>query len=165
MFIYAVCIQITLGKYSGKPEILQPDIVRPVEDLSKVLVLEPQYRLTKGLTARKLNFAIAGAIDEIEEAFAPLTDTKQTRSSEQDDNDRVAWIYDNSIDIPTIIGNAESGTGSNRDVTLAHIAHDIAADTATAAADSSNSNSNNNGKWPGECQSNKLQLAVGGCLA
>jgi hypothetical protein len=166
MFIYAVCIQITLGKYSGKPEMLQPDIVRPVEDLSKVLVLEPQYRLTKGLTAKKLNFAIAGAIDEIEEAFAPLTDTKQTHYSKQDDNDRVAWIYDSSIDIPTTTGNAESSPGSNRDViTLAHIAHDIAADTATADSSNSNSNSNGNSKWPGECQFIILQLVVSSCCS
>jgi hypothetical protein len=163
---YALCIQITLGKYSGKPEMSQPDLVRPVEDLSKVLVLEPQYRLTKGLTAKKLNFAIAGAIDEIEGAFAALTDTKQTHLHKLDDtdNDRVAWIYDNSIDIPISVGNAERSTSSNRDVTLAHIAHDIAADAATVD-NSSNSNSKGSGKWPGECQFDKLQLAVGRCCS
>jgi hypothetical protein len=131
---------------------LQPDIVRPVEELSNVLILEPQYRLTKGLTAKKLNHAIAGAIDEIEGAFAALTDTtmRQFNAEHYTNPHSVAWVYDDSIDIPTTTATdtavSSTAASSARDAALAHIAHDIAAAT-TAAPDSSNNV--NSDKWPG----------------
>jgi RecG-like helicase len=50
---------------SGEWEVVQPDVVAPLDRLDSVLVVEPQYRLTHGLSMKRVKDAIQKALAHV----------------------------------------------------------------------------------------------------
>eukprot|EP00816_Leptocylindrus_hargravesii_P001753 CAMPEP_0196808816 /NCGR_PEP_ID=MMETSP1362-20130617/8801_1 /TAXON_ID=163516 /ORGANISM="Leptocylindrus danicus, Strain CCMP1856" /LENGTH=1073 /DNA_ID=CAMNT_0042183293 /DNA_START=242 /DNA_END=3463 /DNA_ORIENTATION=+ len=72
-----VCGKIKRNMYGGRfqgYEILNPDIVTTLDNSDNVLGVEPVYKLTKGVTQKRMASAIQGALAIAESVFKPLPD-------------------------------------------------------------------------------------------
>ncbi|CAM9874881.1 unnamed protein product, partial [Ectocarpus sp. 12 AP-2014] len=58
--------KVTMDKYSGALVMNSPEVVAPAADLEKVLVIQPTYPLTAGLSGSSLRSVIALALDQLE---------------------------------------------------------------------------------------------------
>eukprot|EP00903_Cladosiphon_okamuranus_P021747 g19995.t1 len=63
--------RVTVDKFSGNLVMSSPDVVAPLADLDKVMVVQPTYPLTAGLALLSLRSAIALALDKLKEMPFP----------------------------------------------------------------------------------------------